>query len=382
MARDFCFNLGRMKTGDFNFELPEHLIAQHPTEHRGQSRLMLLDRQTGQRSHRMIEDLPEILSGPGFRTDAGLPLLVFNNSKVRKARLMGTSVETGGQVEFLLLERVDPLASGPPGDTLPQTKTWKALVHRAKRRKPGSVYTFPGLDGAVAASAELALMPGNESGEGGIRLLTFDRLIDDDWLDQNGHIPLPPYIKREDAPSDADRYQTVYASVTGSAAAPTAGLHFTHELLERIAAAGVDSTFITLHVGLGTFLPVRADEIKDHVMHEETYSVGEESARKIEEAKAQGRKVVAIGTTSVRTLESAWNAGKLERGEFATSMFIYPGFKFNVVDALFTNFHTPESTLLMLVSAFTGREFALESYAEAVKQEYRFFSYGDAMLAI
>ena len=373
-----------MKTGDFNFELPEHLIAQHPTEHRGQSRLMLLDRQTGQRSHRMIDDLPEILSGPGFRTDAGLPLLVFNNSKVRKARIMGSSTDTGAQVEFLLLERVDPIAGGASKDTLadPNSKTWKALVHRAKRRKPGSVYTFAGPDGAPAASAELSMVPGNESGEGGIRLLTFDRVIDDDWLDLNGHVPLPPYIKREDAPSDADRYQTVYASVTGSAAAPTAGLHFTHELLERIAAAGVDSTFITLHVGLGTFLPVRADEIKDHVMHEETYSVGEESAGKIEEAKAVGRKVVAIGTTSVRTLESAWNAGRLERGEFATSMFIYPGFKFNVVDALFTNFHTPESTLLMLVSAFTGREFALESYAEAVKQEYRFFSYGDAMLAI
>ncbi|MCL2191748.1 MAG: S-adenosylmethionine:tRNA ribosyltransferase-isomerase, partial [Treponema sp.] len=223
-----------MKTGDFNFELPEHLIAQHPTEHRGQSRLMLLDRQTGQRSHRMIDDLTEILSGPGFRTDAGLPLLVFNNSKVRKARIMGSSTDTGAQVEFLLLERVDPIAGGVSKDAVadPNSKTWKALVHRAKRRKPGSVYTFAGPDGTPAASAELSMVPGNESGEGGIRLLTFDRVIDDDWLDLNGHVPLPPYIKREDAPSDADRYQTVYASVTGSAAAPTAGLHFTHELLE------------------------------------------------------------------------------------------------------------------------------------------------------
>jgi len=367
-----------MKTGDFYFELPEHLIAQHPTEHRGQSRLMLLNRKTGQRTHRMIEDLPEILSGPDFRTDGGLPLLVFNNSKVRKARIMGTSVETGAKVEFLLLERAEPNALGTMPD--PESKTWKALVHRAKRRKPGSVYMFLDADGTERARAELSI-PESDLLDG-IRLLTFDRLIDDDWLDQHGHVPLPPYIKREDAPSDADRYQTVYASVTGSAAAPTAGLHFTHELLDRIAAAGVESTFITLHVGLGTFLPVRAEEIKDHVMHEETYSVGEESARKIEEAKAQGRKVVAIGTTSVRTLESAWHAGRLERGEFGTSMFIYPGFRFNVVDALFTNFHTPESTLLMLVSAFMGREFALESYAEAVRESYRFFSYGDAMLAV
>jgi len=366
-----------MKTGDFYFDLPESLIAQHPTEHRGQSRLMLLDRQTGGREHRMIEDLPEILTGPAFSTDSGPPLLVFNNSKVRKARLHATAVGTGSRVEFLLLERA---ADGGPGDT------WKALVHRAKRRKPGSSYLFRGPDGKETARAELSMPDAAASakwkGEGGIRLLTFDRTIDDDWLDLNGHVPLPPYIKREDAPSDADRYQTVYAQVTGSAAAPTAGLHFTHGLLDRIAAAGVESVFITLHVGLGTFLPVRAEEIKDHVMHEETYSVGEESAAKIEAAKAQGRKVVAIGTTSVRTLESAWKGGRLERGEFGTSMFIYPGFKFNVVDALFTNFHTPESTLLMLVSAFTGREFALESYAEAVRESYRFFSYGDAMLAV
>ena len=368
-----------MKTGDFYFELPERLVAQHPTEHRGQSRLMLLDRRAGTRSHRMVEDLPEILLSPALMTDGGPPLLVFNNSKVRKARLMGLSADTGAQVEFLLLERA--------GGTDP--RAWKALVHRAKRRKPGSAYAFYGPDGAEAARARLAPAEGDSlAGKpegagnefGGMRLLEFDREIDDDWLDKNGHVPLPPYIKREDAPADADRYQTVYAQVTGSAAAPTAGLHFTEELLARVAAAGVESVFITLHVGLGTFLPVRAEEIKDHVMHEETYSVGEEQAAKIEAAKAQGRKVVAVGTTSVRTLESAWRDGRLERGEFGTSMFIYPGFKFNVVDALFTNFHTPESTLLMLVSAFAGREFVLESYAEAVREEYRFFSYGDAML--
>jgi len=370
-----------MKTGDFFFELPEHLIAQHPTEQRGQSRLMLLDRRTGARSHRMVGDLPEILSGPEFGADSGPPLLVFNNSKVRKARLMGVSAETGARVEFLLLEKARDPESGEAGP-----RAWKALVHRAKRRRPGSVYSFPGPDGAEAARAELSPLLDSSAdkwkGEGGMRLLTFDREIGDEWLEANGHVPLPPYIKRGDAPADADRYQTVYASVAGSAAAPTAGLHFTNELLGRIAAAGIESAFITLHVGLGTFLPVRAEEIRDHVMHEETYSIGAQAAAKIEAAKAQGRKVVAVGTTSVRTLESAWNGKSLERGEFATSMFIYPGFKFSVVDALFTNFHTPESTLLMLVSAFVGREFALESYAEAVRESYRFFSYGDAMLAV
>jgi len=334
----------------------------------------------------MVGDLPEILSGPGFCSDAGPPLLVFNNSKVRKARLMGKSLDTGAQVEFLLLEKALPAGSDAGGGAVGDSRAWKALVHRARRRKPGSAYSFAGADGAEAARATLSLPEDGSSekwrGEGGIRLLTFDRPIDDEWLDKNGRVPLPPYIKRGDESLDAERYQTVYASVAGSAAAPTAGLHFTNELLDRIAAAGIESVFITLHVGLGTFLPVRAEEIKDHVMHEETYSVGEAQAAKIEAAKAQGRKVVAIGTTSVRTLESAWNGKSLERGEFATSMFIYPGFRFSVVDALFTNFHTPESTLLMLVSAFIGREFALESYAEAVREEYRFFSYGDAMLAV
>jgi len=371
-----------MKTGDFYFELPEHLIAQRPPEARGQSRLMLLERRTGRRSHRMVGDLPEILSGPGFCGEAGPPLLVFNNSRVRKARLVGFSADTGARAEFLLLERARGEGAADPGG-----RSWKALAHRARRRKAGSVFSFPGPGGAEAARAELS-MPADDSdakwkGEGGMRVLTFDREIGDDWLELNGHVPLPPYIRREDEPEDAERYQTVYASVDGSAAAPTAGLHFTGELLGRIAEAGIETAFITLHVGLGTFLPVRAEDVKDHVMHEETYSVGEGAAAKIEAAKAAGRKVVAVGTTSVRTLESAWKgAGGLERGEFGTSMFIYPGFKFSVVDALFTNFHTPESTLLMLVSAFVGRELALESYAEAVGEGYRFFSYGDAMLAV
>jgi S-adenosylmethionine:tRNA ribosyltransferase-isomerase len=216
--------------------------------------------------------------------------------------------------------------------------------------------------------------------EGGVRLLEFDRPIDDDWLDRYGHIPLPPYIKRADTEADADRYQTVYAAACGSSAAPSAGLHFTRELLDTLSAAGIESAFVTLHVGLGTFLPVRSADIEDHVMHNETFCIDEETAAKIERAKAEGRKIIAVGTTSVRTLESAWDSGRLRTGEGGTSIFIYPGYRFKVVDALFTNFHTPESTLLMLVSAFAGRELILESYAEAVREGYRFFSYGDAML--
>jgi S-adenosylmethionine:tRNA ribosyltransferase-isomerase len=210
--------------------------------------------------------------------------------------------------------------------------------------------------------------------------LEFDRPIDDEWLDRYGHIPLPPYIKRGDTEADADRYQTVYAASCGSAAAPTAGLHFTRELLDNLADAGIETAFVTLHVGLGTFLPVRSAHIEDHVMHNETYYIDTETAAKIERAKAEGRKVIAVGTTSVRTLESAWDSGRLTTGEGGTSIFIYPGCRFNVVDALFTNFHTPESTLLMLAAAFAGRELILESYAEAIREGYRFFSYGDAML--
>jgi S-adenosylmethionine:tRNA ribosyltransferase-isomerase len=258
----------------------------------------------------------------------------------------------------------------------PQSLTWKVLVQRSKRRKPGSRYAFYDSNGTEIARAELS------GGEG--RLLTFDRCINDVWLDQYGHIPLPPYIKRNDTPEDAERYQTVYAAKSGSVAAPTAGLHFTSELLNRLASAGIEALFVTLHVGLGTFLPVRCQNIEDHVMHCETYSIDDETASKIETAKASGRKIVAVGTTSARTLESAAKSagpeGKLPRGEGGTSIFIYPGYRFKLVDALFTNFHTPESTLLMMVSAFAGREFILESYAEAIRQKYRFFSYGDAML--
>jgi S-adenosylmethionine:tRNA ribosyltransferase-isomerase len=311
----------------------------------------------------MVIDLPQLLCDECFLSPSGeKPLLVFNDTKVRKARLFGKSCNTEAIVEFLLLERSEI------------NEEWKAIVHRAKRRKIGSRYTFYDMDGVEINNAQIV----GEEGE--FRYLKFDNPIDDTWLEKFGHVPLPPYIKRKDVFTDTERYQTVYANKTGSVAAPTAGLHFTQEILDRLSACGIENVFITLHVGLGTFLPVRCENIKDHIMHKEFFNIEEKTALKIERAKETGRKIIAVGTTSVRTLESAWSQGKLKRGESSTSIFIYPPYNFKVIDALFTNFHTPESTLLMLVSAFAGRELILDSYAEAVCEGYRFFSYGDAML--
>jgi S-adenosylmethionine:tRNA ribosyltransferase-isomerase len=357
-----------MKTTDFFFNLPENLIAQYPPSERGQSRLMVLNRGSGFREHRTVKDLPSLL-------EKGT-LLVFNNSRVRKARIFGVSRDTGAWAEFLLLGRLDRGGAG--------CSAWKVMAQRAKRRRPGSRYVFDdGTEGEI------------ETAEGEFRILRFDRLVDDSWLDLHGHIPLPPYIKRDDTGADSERYQTVYAEKTGSAAAPTAGLHFTAELLGELEKVGMETAFITLHVGPGTFLPVRTENIEDHVMHEEVYSIDGETAAKVERARREGRRVLAVGTTSVRALESAWlpdsgspAGGRLERGEGTASVFIYPGYRFGAVDQLFTNFHTPGSTLLMLVSAFAGakhgafagRKLILESYREAVEQGYRFFSYGDAML--
>jgi len=250
---------------------------------------------------------------------------------------------------------------------------WKVMTKRARRKREGDVYVF-------SSGGEERIKAAIRGFEDEYLLLEFDNAINDAWLEKNGHVPLPPYIKRKDAPEDSQRYQTIYANQTGSTAAPTAGLHFTKEILDAFTARGIESVFITLHVGLGTFLPVRCENIEDHKMHSEVFNIDENTAVKIEEAKKAGRKIIAVGTTSVRTLESAWIDGKLNRGENKTSIFIYPGYKFKAVDALFTNFHTPESTLLMLVSAFSGRELILESYAEAIRKGYRFFSYGDAML--
>jgi S-adenosylmethionine:tRNA ribosyltransferase-isomerase len=323
---------------------------------------MVLDRESGRREHRMVGDLPGLLE-PGS-------LLVFNDSRVRKARLLGKSPgaeSPGAGVEFLLLDKLSP-----------DGRLWRAMGRRTKRRRPGSRYVFDGPAGEV--TAEIA----GEEGE--FRLLRFDRPVDDAWLDRYGHIPLPPYIRREDQVSDGERYQTVYASPTGSAAAPTAGLHFTRRLLADLEAAGMEIAFITLHVGPGTFLPVRTENIEDHLMHRESYRIDDETASRIEAARNAGRRIVAVGTTSLRALESAWESGnrgetgRLRRGEGDTSIFIYPGYTFKAVDQLFTNFHTPLSTLLMLAAAFAGRELILESYGEAVREGYRFFSYGDAML--
>ena len=346
------------------FDLPEHLIAQDPPAERGQSRLLIIDRSGQRLEHRMVRDLPSILSRG--------TVMVFNNSRVRRARLLGVSEETGAQVEFLLLDKLQK--QGEEAGF-----TWRVMVQRARRRRPGNRYLFHCRDPKDNLGAEIT----GEDGE--FRLLKFDRPVDDAWLDINGHVPLPPYIKRLDSDFDWERYQTVYAEEYGSAAAPTAGLHFTNELLAELETAGIEITFITLHVGLGTFLPVRVENVEDHKMHEENYYISEETASRIEKARAEGRKVVAVGTTSLRTLESAWKEGPpagLQRGSGNTSIFIYPGYKIKAADALFTNFHTPGSTLVMLVAAIAGRDFILDSYKEAVKEGYRFFSYGDACLIL
>ncbi|MDR2192912.1 MAG: tRNA preQ1(34) S-adenosylmethionine ribosyltransferase-isomerase QueA [Treponema sp.] len=339
-----------MNTSDFTFDLPECLIAQHPSAERETSRLMTLNRASHEKRLLHVTDLPDVL-------DAG-DILVFNNSRVRPARLSGIALQTGAQVEFLLLKRLDEW-------------TWQAMASRTKRRRIGSRYRFA--DGRQAEITEAA---------GEYRTLRFDMPIDDAWLDRYGHIPLPPYIKRPDTPEDRERYQTVYAAITGSTAAPTAGLHFTETLLSRLTNKKIETAFITLHVGMGTFLPVRAERIEDHIMHEEFFHIDEETASLIERAKAEGRRIIAVGTTSARALESAWSNGRLMRGDHATALFIYPGYEFKVIGGLFTNFHTPKSSLLMLVSAFAGREFIMESYHEAIQHEFRFFSYGDAMLIL
>jgi len=352
-----------MKKSDFYFDLPEDLIAQYPPEKRGQSRLMTLDRLSGAREHTTVCKLPDILCGEKFLSACGeKPLLVFNDTKVRKARLSASHEKTGAQTEFLLLDDIN-------GDGI----LWKVMTKRARRKREGDVYVF-------SSGGEERIKAAIRGFEDEYLLLEFENPINDAWLEKNGHVPLPPYIKRKDAPADSERYQTIYANQTGSTAAPTAGLHFTKEILDAFAARGIESVFITLHVGLGTFLPVRSENIEDHKMHSEVFNIDEKTAEKIESAKKAGRKIIAVGTTSVRTLESAWIDGKLNRGGNKTSIFIYPGYKFKAVDALFTNFHTPESTLLILVSAFAGRELILESYAEAIKEGYHFFSYGDAML--
>lgn len=337
-----------MKTSDFYFDLPEELIAQTPLERRDASRLLCLDKTSGAMEHRVFSELPELLR-PG-------DCLVMNDSRVLPARLLGAR-ETGGAAELLLLRE---LGAGK----------WECLARPGKKLRPGSKVTFG--DGEL--EAEIL-----ETAEGGNRIVQFKyEGIFLEVLERLGRMPLPPYIKTE--LEDGERYQTVYSKELGSAAAPTAGLHFTKELLGKIEAMGVRECFVTLHVGLGTFRPVKAEDIEEHEMHSEFCIMPEETARIITETKRNGGRVVCVGTTSCRTVESFANEdGTMDAKSGWTNIFIYPGYRFKCLDALITNFHLPESTLIMLVSALAGREHILTVYKEAVERRYRFFSFGDAM---
>lgn len=341
-----------LKTQDFYYDLPQELIAQTPAEPRDSSRLMALDRKTGRVRHCNFYDIIDFLN-PG-------DCLILNDSRVLPARIYGVKEGTGAHVEFLLLENKG-------GDT------WEALCKPGKRAKEGSRFLFG--DGLFAGEVVGVREDGN-------RLVRFEyEGVFFHLLDQVGQMPLPPYIKEK--LRDKERYQTVYSRETGSAAAPTAGLHFTPELLERIRAKGVETGFVTLHVGLGTFRPVSAENITDHKMHAEHYYMPRAAAELINRTKARGGRVIAVGTTSCRTIESvAQREGRFRESAGWTDIFIYPGYEFRGIDGLITNFHLPESTLLMLVSALAGRERVLAAYQEAVRGRYRFFSFGDAMLVV
>lgn len=339
-----------MNVKDYDYDLPEELIAQDPLEDRSSSRLMVLDRQTGDVEHRHFTDILEYLH-PG-------DCLVINNTKVIPARLFGVKEDTQAKIEVLLLKRKE-------------NDIWETLVKPGKKAKPGTKLVFG--DGLLTAEVVDVVEEGN-------RLIQFhyDGIFEE-ILDQLGQMPLPPYITHQ--LKDKNRYQTVYAKYDGSAAAPTAGLHFTKELLQKVKDMGVDIAEVTLHVGLGTFRPVKVENVLDHHMHSEFYMVSQEAADKINRAKERGHRVIAVGTTSTRTLEAAADEnGRLHETSGWTEIFIYPGYQFKVIDALITNFHLPQSTLVMLVSALAGREHVLHAYETAVKERYRFFSFGDAML--
>ena len=338
-----------MKVSDFNYNLPEELIAQTPIQKRDESRLMVLDKTNKTIEHKVFKDILDYLK-PG-------DCLVRNNTKVIPARLYGIKEDTGVNVEFLLLNRIE-------GDI------WEVMVHPGRRLKKGAKVTFG--DGLL--KAEIL-----EQMENGNRKVKFEyKGIFNEILDKIGLMPLPPYIKER--LNDKDRYQTVYAKYEGSAAAPTAGLHFTDELLEKIKAKGVEIANVTLHVGIGTFRPVKVENIEDHDMHSEHYYIKQEDADKINNARKNGGRIISVGTTSCRVLESvADENGFVKEVEGDTSIFIYPGYKFKCIDCLITNFHLPESTLIMLVSTLAGKDFVMSAYEEAVKEKYRFFSFGDAM---
>ena len=338
-----------MRKEDFNFDLPEELIAQDPLEDRSSSRLLVLDKETGKTEHHVFREIIEYL-------EAG-DCLVINDTKVIPARLIGSKIGTDAKIEVLLLKRKE-------------NDVWETLVKPGKKAKIGTRISFG--DGLLVGEVVDVVEEGN-------RLIHFEyEGIFEEILDRLGQMPLPPYITHQ--LEDKNRYQTVYAKHSGSAAAPTAGLHFTPELLKKIEEKGVQIARVTLHVGLGTFRPVKVDNILEHHMHSEFYQIEEEAAEKINTAKANGKRVIAVGTTSCRTIESAAKEdGTIAPVSGWTDIFIYPGYQFKVLDCLITNFHLPESTLVMLVSALAGREHVLNAYEEAIKERYRFFSFGDAM---
>lgn len=338
-----------MKTSDFYYDLPERLIAQTPILDRSNSKLMVVDKKTGEIEHRIFKDIVNYLK----KGDC----LVLNDTRVIPARLIGSKLGTGGRVEFLLLKRNED-------------DTWETLVKPGKKAKIGSKIVF----GENKLIAEVVGM-----GDDGSRIVKFEYDgIFEEILDELGNMPLPPYITEK--LDDRERYQTVYSRNNGSAAAPTAGLHFTDELLKQIEEMGVEIAFVTLHVGLGTFRPVKVDDVLNHKMHSEYFMVNDEAAQKINRAKQSGNRIICVGTTSCRTIESATDeSGELGAISGWTDIFIYPGYKYRITDNLITNFHLPESTLIMLVSALSSRENILKAYNEAVKSEYRFFSFGDAM---
>lgn len=343
-----------MKLSLFDYYLPEELIAQYPLDKRDESRLMVINRKNGNIGHYVFSQFPDFLNSGD--------LLVLNNTKVIPARLIGKKEKSGGNAEILLL------SVRPNG-------LWEALVKHSSRIKHGDRVIF--CDGKLTAK----VLDKTESGE---RLIQFEN--NDDLmglLDKFGKPPLPPYIKREVDQKDKERYQTVYAKNDGAVAAPTAGLHFTNSLFERLKAKDINSVELTLHVGLGTFQPVKSENIEEHHIHSESFNVPASVADKINHTKSNGGKIIAVGTTSVRALESSADAdGNVNANSGSTDIFIYPGYKFRAVDMMITNFHLPKSTLLMLVSAFAGRELIMQAYHEAVEQKYRFFSYGDAMLIL
>lgn len=338
-----------MKVSDFDFYLPEELIAQHPLEKRDTSRLMVLDKKTGKIEHKIFKDILDYLNEGDT--------LILNNTRVMPARLIGSKEGTGGKIEFLLLKRIE-------GDK------WECLAKPGKSARPGRRFEFG--EGKLKCEVLEVLETGN-------RIIEFEyEGIFEEVLDSLGEMPLPPYI--HERLEDKERYQTVYSKETGSAAAPTAGLHFTEELLKEIEGKGVNVAYLTLHVGLGTFRPVKAETIDEHVMHSEFYQLSKETADIINNTKKNGGRVISVGTTSTRTLETIGDEnGMVRECSGWTDIFIYPGYKFKVVDNLITNFHLPESTLIMLVSALAGQEHVLNAYKEAVEEKYRFFSFGDAM---